>query len=106
MYERSTRSVKSPARVEEAGQELWGVGGMGGCGEQSLISPGRLWSSLGNRIWKHRFSKLGELGSALERRHTDYLAPGEAGGLARPGAYPPPVFTRPLLFLQGSGLSP
>lgn len=75
-------------------------------GKKSLISPGRLWSSLGNRIWKHRFSKLGELGSALERRHTDFLAPGETG--APRGLEPTvlQVFTRPLLFLQGSGLSP
>lgn len=26
--------------------------------KKSLINLGRMWSSLGNGIWKHRFSKL------------------------------------------------
>lgn len=70
-------------------------------GKRSLISPARLWSSLGNRIWKHRFSKLGELGSALERRHTDCLAPGETGGPARPGAHRPPGVYKTFVVLAG-----
>lgn len=78
----------------------YGGGGVGWGGEQSLISPGRLWSLLGNRIWKRRFSKLGELGSALERRHTNCLAPGETGP-ARPGAYRPPGVYKAFAVLAG-----
>lgn len=70
-------------------------------GKKSLINLGRMWSSLGNRIWKHRFSKLGELGSALEKRHTDFLAPGEPGSHGRPGAHRPPGTYEAFVVLAG-----
>lgn len=56
-------------------------------GKKSLINLGRMWSSLGNGIWKHRFSKLGQLPhSALESRHSGFPALGEVGGPGRDGA--------------------
>lgn len=56
-------------------------------GKKSLINLGRMWSSLGSRIWKHRFSKLGQLGSALESRHSGFLDPGEVGSPGSGGAH-------------------
>jgi hypothetical protein len=75
MYGCSPRSVKLPACVKEAGKSYGG--------KKGLINLGGMWSSLGSRTWKHRFSKLGQLGSALESRHSDFPAPGEVGSSGR-----------------------